>query len=184
MDDVQFFSGKTKIAASSLVYNWRVDGKVMSDFSGRGKQSLTTAAPGVGQAPKEVSVKISSLDGTLAKEVSTSVRAFSPEILFYERKPLEGLVTSAALRKKIVAAGGRFEVEAVPFFMNYLSLADLDFVWTFNGNSVEKDVDDPRAFAVNTIAGSEGEGARVGVSITNINNLYNKIVNFFDVEVE
>jgi hypothetical protein len=110
-----FRSGSSKISASSLTYEWRIDGRVNRDASGRGKNKIVVAAPGPGEVPKDIELKVSTSDGLIAKETFASVRAFPAEVLFYEKRGQEGILRDT-LKIKMIKAGSGFEVKAVPFF--------------------------------------------------------------------
>lgn len=179
-----FISGGARISPSSLQYEWRVDRRLLSNFSGRGQDSISVLTPGLGEVAKEVTVKVSSSDATLVKEASVLVRAFSSEVLFYERLPLEGIKTSRALGTKNIFAGGGFEVQAVPFFMNYSSLSDLSFSWNFNGNPTDSISGEPDALSVKTLDGSVDQSGLVGILVSNLKTLFESANASFNVNVQ
>lgn len=179
-----FISGGARISPSSLQYEWKVDRRLISDFSGRGRQSISVLTPGLGDTPKEVKIKVSSSDATLVKEATALVQAFSPEILFYERLPLEGLKTSLALRTKSVFPGEGFEVQAVPFYMNYSSLSDLSFSWSFDDSPADSLSGEPDALLVKTLAGSEGRSGLIEILVSNLKTLFESVNASFNVHVQ
>lgn len=179
-----FISGGARISPSSLQYEWRVNRRLISDFSGRGKDSISVLTPSLGEVAKEVTVKVSSSDATLVKEASTLVQTFSPEILFYEQLPLEGIKTSLALSTKNIFAGGEFEVQAVPFFMNYSSLSDLSFSWNFNGNPTDSISGEPDALSVKTLDGSGGQSGLIGILISNLKTSFESVNASFNANVQ
>ncbi|HBT81755.1 hypothetical protein A2757_00335 [Candidatus Giovannonibacteria bacterium RIFCSPHIGHO2_01_FULL_48_47] len=179
-----FISSGARINPSSLQYEWRVDRRLISDFSGRGKDSISVLTPGLGEVAKEVMVKVSSSDASLVKEARAMVQAFSPEILFYERLPLEGIKTSLALRTKNLFAGGEFEVQAVPFSMNYSSLSDLSFSWSFDGNATDPLSGEPDTLLVKTGGGSEGQSGLIGILVSNLKTLFESVNASFDVNIQ
>ena len=152
-----FISDGARLDPKTLVYNWKVDGETRGDLSGRGRQSLVFKAPAISSAITEISVKISSPQGSLESEAQTFVETQSPKLLFYERRPLEGLISSEALSARTIAAGSRLEVEAVPFFANISSLKELSFSWKFDGAEVASNPREPNVFVVKSEAGGAGQ---------------------------
>ncbi|MBI2024381.1 hypothetical protein HYT00_03285 [Candidatus Giovannonibacteria bacterium] len=179
----EFYSGASKINPALLIYEWRVDGEIKRGLSGKGKQNISVLAPGAGSTPKDIEVKISSSDGTMKQQGFASIKPYPVELLFYERSS-SGLITSGAIKTKVISPGTKFEVEAVPFFVNYQSSSDLSYSWRQNGNSISPLSGRPQALSVEALSGTGGEGAQIDVIITNAKNIFEKIYNYFDVEVK
>ncbi len=148
-----------RLDPKSLVYEWGLDGERQGEKSGQGRQSFSFKMPRAAGESVEISVKISSPQGTLNAEVRTAIEARNPQILFYEKKPLVGLVSSEAMTAKVIPSGSSLEVEAAPFFMNASSLKDLNFRWNFDGLEIPADPAQPNVFLVKSNSGSPGSAA-------------------------
>ena len=159
-----------RLDPKSLVYEWRLDGERQGEKSGRGRQSFSFKMPRAAGEPVEISVKISSPQGTLNAEARTAIEAQNPQILFYEKKPLLGLVSSEAMTAKVITPGSSLEVEAVPFFMNASSLKDLNFRWNFDGAEVAPDPAEPNVFLVKSNSGSSGS-ALLNLIVNNLKSV-------------
>ncbi len=173
----------SRLDPRSLVYNWKVDNVVRGDLSGRGKQSVDLRAPALPGARTKIEVEISSPLETLKHRALTFIQTQSPELLFYERRPLEGIITSEALRVKTIPAGENLEVQAVPFFMNFSSLGELNFNWNFDGETVLPNSREPDVFLVKSQEGTAGE-AFIRLIVNNLRNVLETISASFRVYVE
>ena len=173
----------SRLDPKTLIYQWEVDGEVRGDLSGRGRQTLEFKAPNLAGVETKVAVKISSPQGSLAARASTFIGTRSPELIFYERHPLEGLLTSQALYVKTLAAGENLEAGAVPFFANFGSKSELDFGWSFDGEAVEPNPLEPDIFLIKSVAGILGQ-AEVGLVIKNLKNILEELQASFLVYVE
>jgi len=178
------FEGK-RLDPKTLVYNWRVDDIPRSDLSGRGRQSITIPTPSSTGGQIKVSVKISSPVGTLEQEASTFVEARRPEILFYERRALEGTIISQALSPKTIPAGGELEVQAVPFYMNFSSLSELNFLWKVDGQKViSNSEEEPNILYVKPQEGSASQNALVSLTINNLKRVLEVVTGTFNIQVQ
>ena len=178
-----FITGKTRPSSASLIYEWRTDGRLRQDLSGRGRDSISIASPAAGTSPIDIEGKVSSTDKTLVKNAKSEIRGYAPEVYFYERGA-EGLNLSSAIRTKLVRAGDVFAVEAIPFFMNYSSRADVGYNWKLNNQNTNSIPSDPSAISIETLPESGGQSATVEVLVTNAKNVYEQIVNRFNVSVQ
>ncbi|MDP3784565.1 MAG: hypothetical protein Q8R12_00585 [bacterium] len=169
-----FVSGGSKFDPKTLIYNWSIDGEIRGDLSGRGRDSIKIKASRVEGDPIEVSVNISSPDNSIQARALTRIEAQKPKLLFYERRPLEGLVSSEALSARTIAAGSRFEVEAVPFFTNISSLKELVFSWKFDSAEIASNPREPNVFVVKSEAGGAGR-AFIEAAIKNLKNILEEV---------
>ncbi|MBI2609781.1 hypothetical protein HYW53_01220 [Candidatus Giovannonibacteria bacterium] len=178
-----FISGGILLNPSSLNFSWSLEGEKVPETSGIGKQSFSfKAARGAG-AIQTVSVKAESRDGLIVKTAETSFETHNPEILFYERKPLEGTIFVETISAKIIPSGSNLEIEAVPLFMNISTFRDLNFQWNFNNKIVEADADQPSVFTIKSNSGEKGE-AIIKLMISNLRNVLEEVRASFIVYAE
>jgi hypothetical protein len=174
-----------RLDPKTLIYNWKLDGVVRGDLSGRGRQSLNFRSPLTSGQRTKISVAISSPQETFESVAEVIVETQKPEIQFYERRPLEGLISSQALSSKTIKGGSELEVEAVPFFMNFTSLQELNFNWSLEGNIALEPYSGgrPNIFLVKPIQGSSGN-ALIKLVINNLKNVLEQISASFSINVE
>src|SRR3989344_5089218 len=99
----------SKVSPTSLIYQWRRDGKPLLDKSGYGRRSLEiTGAKLFGQALIEVTV--STRDGKVNAQGVTLVKVVDPQIRFYQQNPLSGTLFEKALGPNFNFAPGQEEI--------------------------------------------------------------------------
>jgi hypothetical protein len=160
------FEGRA-LRPETLIYAWQINDEIRGDLSGRGKQSLTFLAPPAARQTK-ISLTVSSPLKTLEAHTETMVNTDSPELLFYQRRPLEGLITSLALSSTAPPAGAELLVEAVPFFANVSSLGELQFLWEYGGEQVAPIPETPSVLAVREAP--ENGSAMIVLTVRNLKN--------------
>jgi hypothetical protein len=120
----------------SLTYTWKKDGIVDGEQSGVGKQSFTLYEKMFGDTSIVV-VEIS--NGTEKEYGALSIHQETPFILFYEHRPLDGVVLEKALFSDIIVKPGSFTLEAYPYFFSGTSrMSDsLTYSWSVNHKKIE-----------------------------------------------
>jgi hypothetical protein len=114
---------------STHIYTWKVDGRTLQAQSGIGKNTLRYLLP-----PFEKSillqVTVREIDGDFTGQTSVRITMTDPRVVLYERKPLLGLWTNAALFSSTLTSVG-VRVVAYPLFISATSLRDpaLEFEW-------------------------------------------------------
>jgi hypothetical protein len=178
-----FIFQNSALDPKDLIYEWKINNAVRGDLSGTGKQSISFRAPGTSRSTTNISLNVSSQGGTLASGAETSIVTRNPELLFYERRPLEGLISSEAISQRIIKSGSEIETEAIPFFMNFRTFSELSFNWTFAGNRIEADPKDPNAFLVKSEEGTAGQ-ALLSLVVRNLKNILEEVSGTLNVIVE
>ncbi|HUD04041.1 MAG TPA: hypothetical protein VMR73_00930 [Candidatus Paceibacterota bacterium] len=120
----------------SLVYKWSKNNSVDGDVSGYGKyvyqgdNSISYTRGG-----DDISVTVSTSDGTVVGESSITVPVTQAAILIYEDNPLYGVLYNQALDTETLS-GDSISLRAEPFFFSLPTVATQSLVWTLNGNAV------------------------------------------------
>ena len=129
-------SGKL-LAPETLVYEWRQDGRALSDKSGFGKQSIAIEGPR-GFQDTIVSVAVSSFDKSIKAEKTIVLDAFQPKIVFYEKHPLRGVLYERAIGDRFALEKEEVVLRAEPYFFPEGAVASgvLDFSWVVNDQRV------------------------------------------------
>lgn len=177
-----FVIGATAISPSSLYYDWRVDNKIRKDLSGKGKRTVSFISEGQG-FPKQLELKASSLDGSIAHKSIFAVEANPQEILFYEKGDSSSPF-SQAISKKTMSANDKIKIQAVPFYLNYSNPSDLQYEWANYGKPSNPVEGEPSTIEIEAAPGSEGMSVVFSILITNTKNLLQKISNTIYVQVK
>ncbi len=112
--------------AGDVVYNWRVDGRVIAD---RG-QAITIIAPDQGSFTVQLSVL---MEGQLVAERNDTIYVSNPQVLLYEVNPLRGQ-SATAIGSEYALIGAEAELAAVPYFT--ASGASLRGIWRVDGQPI------------------------------------------------
>ena len=117
---------------SSLVYRWQQGTTVLEDQSGYGRNSIVVQG-GLIPRPFNVSVTVSSRDGSAQTSGITGVTMSSPSLLFYQNDPLYGVLFNKAIVQFLpLGSSGETQAYAVPFgFSTGNGVLSLD--WVING---------------------------------------------------
>lgn len=116
------------VSAQSLVYTWRLNGRILLESSGIGKSVLSATAP-VRYRDADITVTVATQDQSIVAEARTVVSPVDPILRLYRADPLLGPLFETALSGTYALAGDEETFRAVPYFF-----ADTPaFVWTLNG---------------------------------------------------
>jgi len=128
MADLRASSGGSSIDPKSLVYNWRIGDQNLQGDSGIGKSSIEILGPAQYRS-ENVSVTVSTQDGSITGSASTPVVPVDPTILFYEDGPLTGPKFDAAVGNTYSLRGDEASFRAVAYsFPSVPAIA-----WTVGG---------------------------------------------------
>ena len=132
-----FVRNGTKIAASDLVYTWRINGNVRQDVSGYGRNVFSTKGSLI-ERPMQVSVDVSAVNSTLKATQSISLQSTTPDIALYENNPLLGVVYEKAIEGTFKLERPQVDFEGVPYFFSGANKDDtiLNYKWYINGTEV------------------------------------------------
>jgi len=160
--------GGRRIAAESLSYRWEINGEPITGVSGTGKYVLSYQGDQL-QDGEVVAVDVyagSLKVGRGEIAVPTSV----PQVVFYARDPLRGVVWDSALPARIALNDKEFTVFAQPYFFSNQSVKNnfLSWEWTLNGQTVTGPQSDKGILTLRQTG--EGQGnAEVSVAVQNQN---------------
>ena len=154
-----------EIPFDSLVYQWKVDGKNLSASSGVGKNSITFRGGKRGEVNK-VSVAVSNVNNSLTTSAQTTIQINDPEIVFYEDRPLVGVVWQKALGAE-AGIVDRMIIRAEPFFFS--DKDKLHFVWNLNGDQTKPDETNPSRIMLQTA--SKNISSRIGLLLSHPSKL-------------
>ena len=176
-----FLNGK-KLPPGNFTYSWTIDGNLDRIASGKGKESISYAFPKSKGSSSAIQVEVLDTKNKLRGKGEILINPRIPEVLIYE-KSSSGPITARAIKNKTMGPGSKFEIKAVPFFMNFVAKSDLQFIW-FQDSSPQNAVDgQPDSYVVEAMPGSGGQNATFKVIITNTKSLLEKVENSLYAEV-
>lgn len=110
------YSGSSRIAASSLSYQWQRGGESVAESSGLGRSTFSFIGDQL-QSAENVAVDIYYGASRVARGELT-VSAAEPQLLFYERDPLRGVLYEQALPQAVSLAEREITLKAEPFYFS------------------------------------------------------------------
>jgi len=116
---------------SRLAYTWTVDDVRIANSSGIGKDAIMVASPMQYRA-SDISVAVTSQDGSLVGGAELSLMATEPFVRIYENDPLLGIRYDHALSNTYDISGAESTLYAAPFALPTTRGAPL-LTWFLNG---------------------------------------------------
>lgn len=127
-------SNGKKIPATSLVYNWEINGTVQQSISGYGKYIFTTKGQMI-ERPANITVNVSAINSSLVATQSITLRSTTPDIVVYENNPILGVVYDKAIEGSFLLQRPQVDFEAIPYFFSAQNKDDMNltYKWSING---------------------------------------------------
>ncbi len=122
---------------NSLIYEWSIDRSVVRNQSGYGKKSFTFTGT-MWNRPEEISVFVSSLDGSVTAKHSEIIKPENPEIVVYEDNPLLGILFNRAVSSPFsIEKGKEVSLFAAPYnIISDLLISDTTYTWKMNRKAI------------------------------------------------
>lgn len=157
-----------RIDPKNLVYRWKHNNKVDTNYSGYGK-SVFAFKGDVLIRPSKVEVEVSNSDGTYSVLGRINIAPTSPQIGLYENNPLYGLLLNKSLSNTTNLKSQEMQISAIPYFFGVKDKENIDLVynWSLNGNSLNQN-GKKSVLSVTKNKDSSGESI-VGIEISNTN---------------
>ncbi len=108
-------SSGARLNPNSLVYTWKLGNQILEADSGIGKNVLTAVAP-QRYRDAQISVTVTSSDGSVVAQESTLLQPTDPIVRIYKTDPLLGTDFTRALAGTYTLAGSEESFRAVPYF--------------------------------------------------------------------
>lgn len=154
--------GGVAISPLNLNYRWQQNFQDIEGGAGKGVQTVSVKANVLGNT--KVSVDVSSADGVFRATKVIEIETTTPEILFYQDKPLLGTDYSASFAGATTLTTTETTVRAEPF--NYsLPLRTILFSWFMNGAAAKADEINPQLITLRKEKGTQGS-AQVQASVS------------------
>lgn len=173
-----------RMDSSTLVYTWRINGTVQQDFSGYGKDFLSFQGSLI-ERPVTVSVEVSAPNSTLLASNTLRFSSSDPDFVLYENNPVFGVIYEQAIQGSFLLNRPQIDFEGVPYFFStyFKNSGLLSYAWTINGTRITNKSSSENYLVLRNDENEEGT-ARIGVTVSHINNLLQQKSNRFELLFE
>jgi hypothetical protein len=129
-------SGKY-VRPENVIYKWYLDGSVVQDQSGYGKQTFNYKG-GVLSKSFRVGVDISTTEDGSVADSTISINPSNPEVLIYEKSPTLGTLYNNVISNSFAINTPEIEFEAAPYFFDKELVSNRSTVygWKLNGSKI------------------------------------------------
>ncbi len=134
----QFANSKNLISPDNLIYQWKLDDKILSDQSGYGKWSVSVKGNYWGRKDP-VSVSVTSLDKLISSQKTLTLVPQKSLVLAYENNPLLGTLFNRAINGPFsIQKNSEISIFVAPYFFisNLLSNGGTRYDWSMNGIAI------------------------------------------------
>lgn len=169
----------SNVSPSELTYAWSVDGRALSNQSGRGKNSIETTPP-LFNNPFTVTVRVASLDGSTTAEQTTTIAPVTPFATIYQYNPLSGITFNHAASGIIPFKNNEVAFSAYPFFVS--NPDQLSYEWDINGTPFINTVA-PRSITLRKESANDEGVYSVQVSFKNAIKAFESGTGFFSLQI-
>lgn len=160
-----------KLDPSELIYTWEERGVILGNASGYGKQRIVLQGGLNKLYPLVIAVTVSSFDGTLKARKSATISTRDPQIIFYEKHPLEGIKYSQALTGTLSIVQAELTLRGEPYFFSLDDIARnlIRFRWKINNKDINIPLNEQKnEMTFRRESGGSGK-AQISLSIENDN---------------
>lgn len=168
----QFANAKNLIAPENLVYQWKLDDKILSDQSGYGARSVNIKGNYWGRKDP-VTVSVTSLDKSLTSQKTLTLIPQKSLVLAYENSPLLGTLFNHAINGQFsIQKNSEISLFVAPYFFisDLLSNGGTKYDWSMNGTAITDQQ------GGNTVtfrdSGSQGGESNIRVQVSQKNAVY------------
>ncbi len=128
-------SGGSELAADTLTYTWKLNGRVLGSLSGYGRSTLELTADVINPV-MNVEVVVTNKSKSVTGGTSITINPQSPAIVMYEDSPLYGTLYNQTLSDKVSLKGQEVSINAAPYYFSTATSHGLPasyLVWSING---------------------------------------------------
>lgn len=133
-----------EVSPSNLIYKWEINGSVLGDRGGYGKNSLTIIGT-ILPRPMDLHVEATDPQSNLLATGDTTLTPGKPFILIYKNDPLYGVQYQKALTGTFSLSEREVELFAVPYYFSVNSAFDnnISYNWEINGVPIADGINNP-----------------------------------------
>jgi len=124
--------------AGNLVYNWEKNGNIDQSASGYQKNIFAFNGP-IPLTRTNVRLQVSSIDDSINSEMHINIPLIDPIILFYEKRPLDGVWYNNSITKEFDLSKKEISINAEPYFFSNerIKKSNLEYGWALNGSVIK-----------------------------------------------
>lgn len=173
-------SGLSQTSQKNISYTWKNNYDVVKNSSGTGKNKYIFTNSEINNTEK-ISVAASGPGGTYSASGSLNIDIVQPQILFYKKSPLEGILYQTSLKDGDYIDEDEITLVVEPFFMLFSEGSSaIKYNWKINNNLIETP-SNPRELTVRP--SSRGGYATIEFGIENISKLFQKATKSLKIEL-
>lgn len=160
-----------KLDSDDLIFTWEKDGKVLGNYSGRGRDNIKIKGAKIYSGTR-IKVEVSSVGNSLSGKKSVIIPSFFPRIVFYKNDPILGIRYEKAVWDTAELFDEEVTITAHPYFFSSKNRtnSDFEYKWKVNGSSVDGSPDDESSLVLRQVGDGEGT-ASVSLSIQNLDKI-------------
>lgn len=180
MPEIRTTSGL--INAKNLVYNWKINYSADPSQSGFGKNVYTYTHDYL-ENNENVSVTASTADGRYSSGGNITVTPVEPNISFYQKDELQGIVWERALQDGY-KVNGEGIIHAEPYFLSSKNILGALFQWSWaiNGETAFNSIENKKNELPVKVEGGATGNASVNVNIENTTSLFENVSKSINVQ--
>lgn len=173
-------SGLSQATQKNITYTWKNNFETIKSASGTGKNKYIFTNSELKNIEK-ISVLVSGPNNSYNAEKSLTINMIEPEIIFYKKSPLEGILYENAITQNEYLEEDEITFVVEPYFLSYKNGASgFKYDWKINGESTSLP-SNPRELTVRPQA--RGGYATLEFSIENLTKLFQNVVGSLRVEL-
>lgn len=156
-----------RIPPEDLVYTWKKGYKTILPASGLGRSSYVFKS-GYTYNNDLVQVTVATADKTLTKDGQIEVPVVEPKIIFYEKRPLEGVRYEQALGDTVELEDSELVIAAEPYYFSFFSRGQNEgnYEWRLDGRKSTAALDDKSEIILRKPEAGQGR-VKLDLSIKN-----------------
>lgn len=173
-------SNTIKTGSGSITYTWKNSDSVVEEASGYNKNSYVFKNS-LFDNTNNISVTASSVSGNYDAEKDIEIPVYKPKIVFYKKSPTEGILYDNALENNSFLSENEMTIVAEPYFLSLKGNEDkFTYTWQINGKNIETPTKKTELTIRPT---SRGGYANIGLTMENLNELFQKVSNQLKLEL-
>ena len=155
---------------NNLIFDWYLDRNYMKYASGQGRDTFSFVITEWHGYDHTVRVKISNKDESVSGYASITIDVHEPKVYIFLENNFN--------KEYSLKPGSEQTFTSIPYFFNTYSMDSLQYKWYFNNREVENTgaLSRPDKFSLKINSGSKAMRKKLGILITNPNNLIERAV--------
>jgi hypothetical protein len=126
-------SNGSRINPENLIYKWTIDGRVLNEQSGYGKNSITIENRTISRNIRVIA-EATTLDGQTTVRERVDLSPVNPQVHLYNEHPRYGTIFERILAGEYLMSEPEMTIRGIPFFFskNSMGSGDVAFSWRMN----------------------------------------------------